>query len=417
MKFDYAVIGSGPSVYHFLLGMKDSGKKIAVIEKKRFGGICPNEGCEPKIFLEGAVRAVLTSKRLQGKGINSPAKLDWRELIQHKKTVFAPFPESTRMMYENLSATTLQGEASFIDAHTIKVGDEVTTADRIVIATGRKPRQLPFPGQEYMLTSTDVFDLEQVPTKAAIIGSGYVGMEIATLLAAAGVKVTMIQRSARPLRSFNRQHVEQLVAEMKNTLSVKFSFNTSVKAINKLPAGYEVETNDGQVDTYDEVINASGRVPNIASLNLVKAGVQFNERGIEVDGFLKTSADNIFAMGDVLDKEVPGLTPTAQFEADYLSAALTGKEDGLIKYPVIGTVAFTFPQLAQAGVKVDQARLTLIFDRRDNRLVGAAEISQTAVDDINALIPVMSLDVDPTAWKTKMLMAFPGLAYKIRTLI
>ena len=155
MKFDYVVIGSGPSVYHFLLGMQNSGKKIAVVEKNRFGGICPNEGCEPKIFLEGAARVTLTSMRLQGKGITQPAKLDWKELIQQKNKAMASFLNNMQSMYEGLSATTIKGEASFVDQHTIEVNNKKITADNFVIATCKKPRPLNIPGHEYLLTSTN----------------------------------------------------------------------------------------------------------------------------------------------------------------------------------------------------------------------------------------------------------------------
>lgn len=443
-KFNYVVVGSGPSVYRFLLGMKDSKKKILVVEKKRFGGICPNEGCEPKIFLEGAVRAVLISRKLEGKGIETPGKLNWQRLIQYKKEVFAPFPKSTQQMYEGLGAQTLTGTASFIDSHHISVESGVIEADNFVIATGRTPRQLSFPGQEYTLTSTDIFDLEDLPKRIAIIGSGYVGMEIATLLAAAGSDVTIIQHSDRPLRSFYSQHVQQLVNEMKDSLGIEFKFNTSVKAITKKESGYQLETTTGDKSNFDTVVNASGRVPNLGSLNLSAAGVEATEDGIKTNDFLQSSSENIYALGDVLSKKVPGLTPTAQFEGDYLSALFTEKETKPIQYPVIGTVAFTFPQVAQAGINIDEARnnekyvikdiditagdffyqgtadnarLTIVYDKKTGRLKGASEISQTAVDDINNLIPVMSLDVQPDDWKKKMLMAFPGLAYKIRNLV
>ena len=192
------------------------------------------------------------------------------------------------------------------------------------------------------------------------------------------------------------------------------------------------------------MVNASGRVPNLGSLNLSAAGVEATEDGIKTNDFLQSSSENIYALGDVLSKKVPGLTPTAQFEGDYLSALFTEKETKPIQYPVIGTVAFTFPQVAQAGINIDEARnnekyvikdiditagdffyqgtadnarLTIVYDKKTGRLKGASEISQTAVDDINNLIPVMSLDVQPDDWKKKMLMAFPGLAYKIRNLV
>ena len=443
MKFDYVVIGSGPSVYRFLLGMQNSGKKIAVVEKNRFGGICPNEGCEPKIFLEGAARATLTSMRLQGKGITQPAKLDWKELIQQKNKAMASFLNNMQSMYEGLGATTIKGEASFVDQHTIEVNNKKITADNFVIATGKKPHPLNIPGHEYLLTSTNLFELEDTPKNVAIIGSGYVGMEFATLLSAAGVKVTVIVRSGQPLEGFYSQHVHQLVDEMKNSLGINFIFNTNVTAVTEAQTGYEVQSANGNLGTFDKVINASGRVPEINALKLDNAGVEYSNRGIKVDKYLTTSANNIYAMGDIVDKTAPALTSTAQFEADYLSALLTNKTTEPLRYPVIGTVTFTFPQLAQAGISIDKAkedsnysikdiditqgdffyagtddhaRLSLVFDKQ-NHLVGAAEISQTAVDNINALIPVMAIDVDPEVWKEKMIMAFPGLAYKIRTLI
>lgn len=444
--FDNIIIGSGPSVYRLLLAMSQNtnSEKNLVVEKGAFGGTCPNAGCEPKILLEGTIRTILTSRRLLGKGIKAPAEINWPQLIQRKKQAFAPFSPNAKKTYESLGAQTLSGEAQFVDQHTIRVNGQLITGKRFIIATGHRPRQLSIPGSEYLITNNEVFNMEHLPAKTAIIGSGYVGMEIAVLLAAAGSDVTMLLRSGRPLRAFYSKHVQQLVNEMQSDLNVKFKFNTDVTRVEDTGEGYAVTTADGQTATYNAVVNASGRVANIDSLNLAAAGVNFDSKGIIVDGHLATNVDNIYAMGDVVKKSVPALTPTAEFEGSYLGNYLSGKKQAPIKYPVVGTTVFTFPEIAEAGVKVDEAlkddnytvkdlditqgdylyagtnddtaRLVLVFDK-DQHLVGASEISQTAVDDINNLIPVMSLDLDPQVWKEKMIVAFPSLAYKIKSII
>lgn len=143
---------------------------------------------------------------------------------------------------------------------------------------------------------------------------------------------------------------------MKNSLGINFIFNTNVTAVTEAQTGYEVQSANGNLGTFDKVINASGRVPEINALKLDNAGVEYSNRGIKVDKYLTTSANNIYAMGDIVDKTAPALTSTAQFEADYLSALLTNKTTEPLRYPVIGTVTFTFPQLAQAGISIDKAK-------------------------------------------------------------
>lgn len=444
-QYDQIIIGSGPAVYRLLVSLRKNGNKgkAVVIEKGDFGGTCPNAGCEPKIFLEGTIRTVLTSRRLTGKGLDAPAKLNWTELIKRKKQVFAPFSPNAIKTYESLGADTIHGEASFVDAHTITVNGEKLTGKQIILATGHRPRILTFPGSEYTLTNYDVFNMEKLPKRVGIIGSGYVGMEIAVLLATAGAKVTMLQRSDRPLRAFYSKHVQQLVDEMEQNLGVVFDFNTHVQKIEKEADHYQVTTQEGQQLAFDAVLNASGRVPNVESLHLEKAGIKQDAHGIIIDSHLQTNVENIFAIGDVNKKNVPALTPTAEFEGNYLGQYLTGKRQDDISYPVVGTTVFAFPEIAEAGVKIDdalkddrytvqsiniaegdylyagtddeEAKLALVFDK-EKHLVGASEISQTAVDDINNLIPVIALDLPAETWQEKMIVAFPSLAYKIKSL-
>lgn len=441
--YNYVVIGSGPSLFRFLPGMQESNSKILVVEANDFGGICPNAGCEPKIFFEGASKISLISQKLVGKGIDNRAKINWTQLVQEKKRVFAPVPQNMQQLFEQ-QANTIHGTATFIDNHTIKVNNKLITSDHFVIATGLKPRALDITGKQYLLTSNDVFNMEELPESVAIIGGGYIAMEIASLLSVAGAHVTILLRSDRPLRAFDSRHVKKVVNEMKESLGIDFQYDTEASEIQNNNAKFQVTTKDGRNLEFDKVVNASGRVPNIDSLHLENTDVTVDNQGIVVDEHLQTTASNIYAMGDVIKKAVPALTSIAQFEGEYLSSYLQGNKSKGIQHPVVGTVAFTFPQIAQAGVNIDQARqdstlrvkdveiaqgdyvytgtadynahLSLVYDQQ-NHIVGASEVSQTAVDDINALIPVIALDVDPKVWQEKMTLIFPSLAYKLRSLV
>ncbi len=147
-----------------------------------------------------------------------------------------------------------------------------------------------------------------------------------------------------------------VVNEMKDSLGVEFQYQTEVQTISHEDTQFQVTTKDGRRLKFDKVINASGRVPNVDTLYLENTDVKVDKKGIVVNEHLQTAAANIYAMGDVIKKEVPGLTSTAQFEGEYLSSYLRGHQSDGIHYPVIGTVAFTFPQIAEAGVNMDQAR-------------------------------------------------------------
>lgn len=442
-KYDYIVIGSGPAAYKLVPGLQTGDKRTLVVDGGTFGGICPNYGCEPKIFLEGAVKAVLTSRKLQGLGVSTPATIDWTQLIQRKKAVFKPFPANSIKIYEALGADTLQGTAKFVSAHVLEINGEQYQADKIIIATGQRSNKLPIEGSEYTLSSDDVFDMEQLPERITFIGGGFVSMELATMLSAAGAVVDIIEFADRPLKAFSAEQVPVVMKEMA-AQGVQFHLNQAVDQVIKTDQGYRVHTKQGLTINTSVVVDASGRVPNVEKLNLDEIGIKHGRLGISVDDHLETTVKGVFALGDVIEKTAPKLTSTAQFEGEYLSAYLSGQQTTGLHYPVVATAAFTFPQVAQAGVSLDEARddsryrvadydlaqsehvyvglndmtakLTLIFDQQD-KLVGAAEVSQTAADDIDNFVDIIGLALDKDDWRRKFISVFPALAYKTRDLI
>lgn len=354
--YDYILLGTGPAGYKLAKGLAGDNHRILAVEPNLFGGTCPNVGCEPKIFLEGAVRAALATTNLVGKGIDQAATVDWATLMKAKKARFDSWPSETKAIYEQLPGVTVKvGAGRFTGPHTVAVGDEEFAGDQIVIATGARPHRLDFPGSELTHDSTDVLSLDQLPATTTIIGGGYVAMELATLLAAAGSQVTLLIRGDRVLKNFARENVRRLVKEMTGR-GIRFVFNTSPAELKPQDGRLTLITNNGNALTTDYVIDATGRIPNVEALNLAAAGIEYDRHGIAVDENLQTSFAGVYAVGDVVNRPWPKLTPVAERQADYLLTRF-GHDDPTAPFnlPVVASAVFSYPTLAQAGVNPDEA--------------------------------------------------------------
>lgn len=441
-KYDYIILGTGPAAYHLIKLLATQHKSILVVESGLFGGTCPNVGCEPKIYLDGAVQAILSSRQFEKEGIISQiGKINWSQLMKEKKERFASWPNETR---KNISKVCdiISGSAHFIDRQTIEANRHYFQGNKIIIATGRRPHELSIPGAKFVHDSSDVLSLNKLPEHVTFIGGGYVAMELATFLAAAGSQVTILVRGDRVLRHFYQKYSRELVVKMKER-GIQFKFETEPTRITQLSDKYVVELNqDGPMIT-DYVVNASGRTPNIEKLDLSVAQIDYSTRGIDVDRHLQTNINNIYAIGDVTSQDIPNLTPVAEFQAQYLFNSL---EKGLtqpINYPAIGTGVFAFPQLAQAGINPDsvledgdnfeireyelsqsslyagqkeKGLLTVVYDKA-NYIVGVSEISMSAVNDINYFVPIIGLRINKNEWHRNVLPIYPALADKIERIL
>jgi glutathione reductase (NADPH) len=438
-KYDEILIGSGPAAYKIANLLAQTDHQVLVIEGFKYGGTCPNYGCEPKIFLEGAARTVLQSQQLLGHGISQPATLDWETLMQTKLNRFDPWPNETREIIKK-SHDIEDGYAKFIDNQTVEVNGHQYQADHIIIATGQTPNILDIPGKEYLHTSYDVLSLKELPKRITIIGAGFVGLELATLVAAAGAEVTIIVHSERVLREFTTAEDQALVAAMKQR-GIKFSFNTNTQKVTQEKDGLVVTTDHGEIKT-DYILEATGRRPNIAKLNLENTAIKYDRHGIQVDGNLMTTVDGVYAIGDVVSRKEPKLTPVAEFEGQYLVDYLLGKTKQTITYPTIGQAAFTYPEVARVGVNADEvvndsqyqvktfplkfsslyagqndqiSSLTLVF--KDQQLVGASEVGDYAADDINNFLPIIGLAIDGAEYRQKLMAIYPTLGDKVGSLL
>ncbi|MBO1307055.1 NAD(P)/FAD-dependent oxidoreductase [Enterococcus sp. 669A] len=346
-KYDAIVIGGGPGGTAAAYSLKEQGKTVAVIEADLWGGTCPNRGCDPKKILMSAVEAKARVEKLNGKGFEASPEIHWEELMAFKRTYTDSIPSGTKSGIEEAEIDAYDGQAEFVDAHTIEVADERLEAKQFLIATGQRPSLLPVDGQEYLQTSTDFLNLAKLPERITFIGAGYIAFELATIANAAGAEVHVIQHNDQPLKGFDKELAMDLTKHLEEK-GITFHFNVDVDKVEAIDPGYRLTAENFELET-DMVVVAAGRVPNIEALKLDNAQLEYTKKGITVDDHLRTSQEHIFACGDVLDKSHPKLTPVSGFEASYVVKAMNGETEP-IHYPLIPSVVFGDQRLARIGL-------------------------------------------------------------------
>ncbi|MDD7363400.1 MAG: NAD(P)/FAD-dependent oxidoreductase [Firmicutes bacterium] len=435
-EYDVLFIGGGHACWHGALLLKKAGKEVALVEREFLGGTCTNYGCNAKILLDSPVELQEAMKRYEGIGLKEEPKIEWTSLMQYKKKLIGGMPDVMSGMFKQLGLEVIRGEATFKDENTIEVDGETYRAKKFVIGTGQNYIPLDIPGKEYMHDSRDFLSLDDIPEHVSFIGGGIISMEFASICLSLGRKVDIVTDGEIILKQYPQKYVEKVVDKMKEQ-GANFVFNAKVESIEKTENGYALKGADGlHIDT-DYVLVAVGRRANVDGMNLDGIGIQYSGRGIEVDDHMRTSVKHIYASGDVVDKKIPKLTPTAEFESNYIALDILNPLNFAIKYPPIPNLVFTLPRIAQVGVSIEEARnnpgeyrveevdfgktmswlnkaekdahITYIIDHK-NHLVGAAVMSDEAGTymDLLTLIINEKLGVKELS---KMIFAFPTTTY------
>jgi len=405
--YDVVVIGSGVSGKAAASSLASSGKRVAIVEDDLWGGTCPNRGCDPKKVLVSAVEAKDQLQQLQGKGFNTVPDVNWPDLMAFKETFTSPVPKQSKESLESAGVETFYGKAAFIDHHSLKVNEEELTAEQFVIAAGARPSILDIEGKEHFLTSREFLSLKEMPETITLVGGGYIAFEFAAIANAAGAAVHVIQHNDRPLKAFDQELVDLLMKQLE-AKGVTFHLNISISKIEAAADGFSLtDDSDFQLNT-DLVFCTTGRIPNTEALNLKNAGVDYDKKGITVNEYLQSSNPAIFAIGDILSKSQPKLTPVCSFESSYVVSYLTGKTTDPIAYPSIPTMVFSGPKLAQIGVQATTdddryevsaidatkwfsyhrtnepiSKIKIVTDKDSGLLVGAACLNNEADELIN----------------------------------
>lgn len=355
--YDYIAIGGGSGGIASVNRAAMYGKKCALIEKSEIGGTCVNVGCVPKKVMWYAAHVAETiQKYAPDYGFNAHVEsFDWQHLIKNRQAYIQRIHKSYQNSLSSNKVDLIQGEATFIDTHTIEVNGDRLTADHILIATGTQPSLPDIEGVEYGIDSNGFFDLSDLPKRIAVIGSGYIAVELAGVLNTLGSEVGLFIRQNRLVRRFESFISETLMTVMQ-TDGITVHTQAVPKKVTKNGDGPVVlHLENGESHTIDCLIWATGREPNTASLALEKANIELDNRGyISVDKFQNTSQAGIYAVGDITGKME--LTPVAVAAGRRLSERLfNNKPEEHLDYENIPTVVFSHPPIGAVGITEDEA--------------------------------------------------------------
>mgnify|MGYP005981533545 CR=1 FL=1 len=356
--YDYIAIGAGSGGIASINRAAMYGKKCALIEAKELGGTCVNVGCVPKKVMWHAAQ-IAEAIRMYGPDYGFDAtlnKLDWQKLVASRSAYIDRIHTSYDNVLGKNKVDVIHGFARFVDAHTVIVNDETISADHILIATGGRPSHPAIPGAEYGIDSDGFFELSELPKRVAVVGAGYIAVELAGVINGLGAETHLLVRKHAPLRSFDPLLVETLV-EVMEAEGPNLHTHAVPKSVEKNGDGSLTLTlEDGRTLTVDTLIWAIGREPANDNINLAATGVKTDEKGyIIVDKYQNTHVDGIYAVGD--NTGHIELTPVAVAAGRRLSERLfNNKPEEHLDYSNVPTVVFSHPPIGTVGLTEPQAR-------------------------------------------------------------
>lgn len=357
--FDYICIGGGSGGIASANRAAMYGAKVALIEAKDLGGTCVNVGCVPKkVMWHGAQIAEAMHLYAKDYGFDVDVKgLDWSKLIESRQAYIGRIHQSYDRVLGNNKVEVIRGFARFVDAKTVEVNGAHYTADHILIAVGGRPTIPAIPGAQYGIDSNGFFDLTEQPKRVAVVGAGYIAVEIAGVLNALGTETHLYVRKESPLRSFDPMIIETLTEVMAAEGPTLHTHSVPKEVIKEADGSLTLHLENGQSQNVDTLIWAIGRHPATDAINLAATGVATNAQGyIKVDEYQQTNVAGIYCVGDIMEGGIE-LTPVAVKAGRQLSERLfNGKTDAKMDYKLVPTVVFSHPPIGTIGLTTQEAQ-------------------------------------------------------------
>lgn len=364
--FDVVVIGAGPGGYVSAIRAAQLGFKTAIVEREALGGVCLNVGCIPS-------KAMITATHLlhkaqhnfaeMGLNIKGGIDVDMKKLVSWKQSVSDKMSGGVSQLLKGNGVTILKGDAEFKTAKEVTVksseGTETLQAKYFVVATGSRPIEIPgFKFDEKdICSSTGALAFDSIPKRVAVIGGGYIGLEISSYLRKLGTEVTVIEAQSALLAGVVDPDCAQVVSRKLTKAGVKVLYGAKAKGQKKVKDGYEVSVEiNGKEDVVkcDKILVTVGRRPNGDQTNLKAAGIVVDERGfIKVDAQRRTSVSHIFAIGDIAGQ--PMLAHKASHEGVLVAEVISG-QNRVYDAKTVPAVVFTDPEIASAGMTEAEAK-------------------------------------------------------------
>jgi glutathione reductase (NADPH) len=353
--FDLFVIGAGSGGVRASRWAARYGAKVAVVDDDRLGGTCVNRGCIPKKLYAYASHFHEDFEDAAGFGWDTAApKFDWVRLVAAKEKEITRLNGIYAKLLDGSGVTRIDGRATVEGPHEVKVGGKTYTARYILVATGGRPHTPEIPGVELGIVSDDAFDLPKLPKRIVILGGGYIALEFAGIFAGLGVDTTLVYRQPLPLRGFDedvRKHVAVEIAKK----GIKIRAGANLAKIERKDASLLARTNTGDAIEADQVMFATGRLPNTKGLGLEKAGVTLGKNGeVVVDAYSRSSVESIYAIGDVTDRIA--LTPIALHEAMCVAETLFNGKPTKSDHADVAAAVFSQPTVSVVGLTEEEAR-------------------------------------------------------------
>ena len=360
-KYDIIVIGSGPGGYVAAIRAAQCGKRVAVVEKADAGGVCLNWGCIPTKALVRSAQVYADCKAAAtfGVAIEGEVKPDWTKMVERERMVATTMNKGVQFLFKKNNIDVIAGFGKLKSAHVVDVDGVEYEADNVILATGARPRVMPFMpiDGEHIISSKEALVLPSLPETMIVVGSGAIGSEFAYIYATMGVKVTIVEYMPQimPLEDEDTaKAMERAFRKLRATVMT----STTVKQVSVREDGkcvVEIEGKKGaQTLEADVVLSAVGIKSNIEGIGLEELGIEVERDKIKVDNHYKTNVDGVYAIGDII--ATPALAHVASAEAIHCVEYICGLNPEDVDYSTIPSCIFTSPEVASVGLTEQQVR-------------------------------------------------------------
>ena len=352
-SFDVVILGGGNAGMGVTVATREAGLKVAMAEPDLLGGTCPNRGCMPKKVLVAAAHALDEVERAKAHhiAVGKPT-LDWAALIDREKAMIRGIPGSLADLMNRRGVEVIRQRGRFAGPNAVAVDGEILEAKHIVIATGSKPRRLPFPGAELMITSDDVLSERTLPASVVFVGGGVIALEFSHVYARAGAQVTILEMLPRLLTNMDADAVAQLHGETER-IGVAIHTGVEIHRIervgDRLRVTYEEDGSERALEA-DRVVNGAGRTADVDSLDLSAGKVASERERIALDAHLRSTTNAaVYACGDAIATHAQ-LSPIATYEGRIVGRNIVEGPKHTPDYARIPACVFTVPALASVGL-------------------------------------------------------------------
>jgi mercuric reductase len=419
--YDLIVLGAGSAARDAAQkAIKEHGARVAMAERVRWGGSCPNVACKPTkqyLVVADLVHDVNTLGAELGIEVRE-ARVNLAK-VKARKVSIQRSQEGWVELIRNWGVETYQGVATFTGPRALRVGGRELTADRVLVATGSRTAVPPIPGIDEIdwIDHVSALELEQVPSSLVVLGGGPVGLELGQIFARFGSAVTIVNGGPHMAARSDRQAAEELQAALEDE-GIRLVHNARAAAVRNEDGEVVVTLESGEEHRAARLLLASGRSINVEDLNLEAAGVEHTERAIAVDEYMRTTADGVWAAGDVTGIQ---FTPVAQYQARIAVDDMFGLEARPADYAQLPTAIFTDPEIAGVGLTEEEARAKggsvdavvhplryitraqftnakhglykIVFDAQSRRVLGIHVVTRGASDVVQGLAIALELGV------------------------